>query len=133
MRAVRILENRLESPPRACEVAAQVGVSTRQLERLLDRHLGTSPKRHAMELRFHKARNLIVQTEQSIAEITMASGFNTTSHFARVFRARFGVSPVAYRIGWAEPCPARQPRQARRGGPVQASRGRGLARAEDAP
>ncbi|WP_210529557.1 GlxA family transcriptional regulator [Rubellimicrobium arenae] len=99
VRAVKIFEERLEAPPRPCEVAAELGISTRQLERLFDRHLGTSPKRYAMELRLHRARNLIVQSEQSLSEIAMASGFNSTSHFSRVFRERYGISPGSQRAG----------------------------------
>lgn len=95
--AIRIFEENLETPPRPSEVAAELGISARQLERLFDRHLGTSPKRYAMELRLNRARNLIVQTEQSLSEIAMASGFTSTSHFSRVFRARYGISPGAQR------------------------------------
>ena len=102
VQAIRIFEDRLEAPPRPCEVAAEIGISTRQLERLFDRHLGTSPKRYAMELRLARARNLIVQTEQSVAEIAMASGFSSTTHFSRAFRARFGVSPLATGRGWGD-------------------------------
>lgn len=96
-RAIRIFEDHLETPPRTSEVAAELGISTRQLERLFEVHLGTSPKRYSTELRLHRARNLIVQTEQSLAEIAMASGFSSTTHFARVFRARYGLSPGAQR------------------------------------
>jgi AraC family transcriptional regulator, glycine betaine-responsive activator len=97
VRAIHLFEANLECPPRPGEVAAELGISARQLERLFDRHLGTSPKRYAMGLRLARARNLIVQTEQSVAEIAMASGFTSTSHFSRVFRATFGISPAAQR------------------------------------
>ena len=95
--AIRRFEENLETPPRPSEVASDLGISVRQLERLFDRHLGTSPKRYAMELRLNRARNLIIQTEQSVAEIAMASGFTSTSHFSRVFRAKYGISPGAQR------------------------------------
>lgn len=97
VRAIRIFEENLETPPRPSEVADELGISTRQLERLFDRHLGTSPKRYGLELRLNRARNLIVQTEQSVAEIAMASGFTSTSHFSRVFRRKYGISPGAQR------------------------------------
>jgi len=38
-----------------------------------------------------------VQSEQSVTEIAMACGFQTTSHFSKVFRAHFGTSPVMQR------------------------------------
>ena len=42
-------------------------------------------------------RNLLVQTEQSITEISLACGFQSTSHFSKVFRGRFGRSPLSHR------------------------------------
>ncbi|MEY5037484.1 MAG: hypothetical protein RL472_590, partial [Pseudomonadota bacterium] len=73
------------------------GISTRQLERLFVRFLNSTPKHYFMEMRLNRARNLLVQSEQSVTEIAMACGFQTTSHFSKVFRAHFGTSPVMQR------------------------------------
>jgi len=61
-------------------------------ENCFERHLGTSPRRLAMELWIHRAVNLIVETEQSATETAMASGFGSPSHFSRVLRATYSVS-----------------------------------------
>ena len=87
----------MEDPLAPCELADLLGISTRQLERLFGRYLNTSPKRYITEMRLHRARNLIVQSEQSITEIAMACGFNSTSHFSKVFRSHYGISPLAQR------------------------------------
>jgi transcriptional regulator GlxA family with amidase domain len=50
-----------------------------------------------MEKRLHRAQNLLVQTDQSVTEIAMACGFQSTSHFSRVYRLHFGTSPVQQR------------------------------------
>lgn len=96
-RAIAMLEARIDEPLAPSELAAILGISTRQLERLFGRYLNTSPKRYITEMRLHRARNLIVQTEQSITEIAMACGFNSTSHFSKVFRNHYGISPLAQR------------------------------------
>lgn len=96
-RAIALIEENLDDPIPTCELADHLGISTRQLERLFGRFLNTSPKKYIMDQRLHRARNLIVQTEQSITEIAMACGFNSTSHFSKVFRSHFGISPVAQR------------------------------------
>lgn len=96
-RAIRIMEDNIETPLSPGDIAAKIGISTRQMERLFGKYLNTSPSRYAMEMRLHRARNLIVQTELSIAEIAMACGFNSTSHFAKVFRSHFGVTPLRQR------------------------------------
>ncbi|MEZ5754573.1 MAG: GlxA family transcriptional regulator [Paracoccaceae bacterium] len=96
-RAIAIVEARMEDPLAPCELADLLGISTRQLERLFGRYLNTSPKRYITEMRLHRARNLIVQSEQSITGIAMACGFNSTSHFSKVYRSHFGISPLAQR------------------------------------
>lgn len=100
-RAVEIMQAALEVPPRPCEIAEELGISVRQLERLFMRYLGTTPKRHQTELRLERARNLVMQTELSIIEIAMACGFTSPSHFSKLYRSRFGVSPGSSRSGLA--------------------------------
>ena len=64
---------------------------------MFERYLNTSPKRYVLEARLHRARNLIVQSDQAITEIAMACGFTSTSHFSKVFREHFGNTPVSQR------------------------------------
>ncbi len=97
MRAIRMMEENIEEPLPPSAIAERLGISTRQLERLFGRYLNSTPKHYFLEMRLHRARNLLVQTDQSITEIAMACGFRSTSHFSKVFRGVFGTSPVAQR------------------------------------
>ena len=95
--AIRIIEQHIESPLSSSELALRLGVSTRQLERMFERYMNTSPKRYIMDLRLHRARNLIVQSDQALTEIAMACGFTSTSHFSKVYRDHFGNTPGSQR------------------------------------
>ena len=95
--AIRIIEENIEMPLSSPEIADRLGISTRQLERMFERYMNTSPKRYIMDLRLHRARNLIVQSDQAITEIAMACGFTSTSHFSKVYREHFGNTPVSQR------------------------------------
>lgn len=95
--AIRIIEENIEMPLTSPEIADRLGISTRQLERMFERYMNTSPKRYIMDLRLHRARNLIVQSDQAITEIAMACGFTSTSHFSKVYRDHFGNTPVSQR------------------------------------
>lgn len=97
MRAIQLMEETIEDPISPSLIAEQLGISTRQLERLFGRYLNSSPKHYYMEMRLHRARNLLLQSENSITEIAMACGFRSTSHFSKVFRAEFGMSPLSQR------------------------------------
>lgn len=96
-RAIAMMEEAIESPMSPSLIAEDIGISTRQLERLFGRYLNSTPKHYFMEMRLHRAQNLLVQSEQSVTEIAMACGFQTTSHFSKVFRAHFGRSPLLQR------------------------------------
>ena len=54
-RAVRLMEQNLEMPLSTHELAAAVGISGRQLERLFGKHLHTSPKQYYVQLRLRRA------------------------------------------------------------------------------
>ena len=50
-------------------------------------------------VRLGQARKLLQETEWSVAEIALRSGYENASAMARAFRAEFGVSPSALRAG----------------------------------
>lgn len=97
MRAIAVMEASIEEPASPSLIAEDLGISTRQLERLFGRYLNSTPKHYFMEMRLNRAQNLLVQTESSITEIAMACGFRSTSHFSKVFRGHFGKSPISHR------------------------------------
>ncbi|MBU3032272.1 GlxA family transcriptional regulator [Paracoccus marinaquae] len=91
------MEANLEEPISPAQLAADAGMSTRQLERLFRRYLNRSPKRYYMETRLSRARNLLMQTEMSIIEVALASGFSSPSHFSKCYRAQYGSTPYRER------------------------------------
>lgn len=91
--AIAHMEAYLEHPLTLRELAASVGLSTRQLERLFRVHFHKTPSRYYLELRLRRARLLLRQTEMPILQIAVASGFSSASHFARCFRDFFKHSP----------------------------------------
>ena len=95
MRAIALMEAHIESPIPPSRIAEELGISTRQLERLFGRYLNSTPKHYFMEQRLHRARNMLLQTEQSVTEIAMACGFRSPSHFSKVYRGFYGSSPLA--------------------------------------
>jgi AraC family transcriptional regulator, glycine betaine-responsive activator len=95
--ALQAMESALEAPLSTAEVARGVNLSTRQLERLFARHLGKSPQTHYRDLRLHRARTLIEGSPMALTEIALSCGFETPSHFSRVFKRRYGMTPHALR------------------------------------
>ena len=94
---IKMMEDNLEEPISPSTLAEDVGISTRQLERLFRRYLNRSPKRYYMELRLHKARNLLLQTDMSVINVALASGFTSPSHFSKCYRTHFSTTPYRER------------------------------------
>ncbi|TNF64949.1 MAG: GlxA family transcriptional regulator [Rhodobacteraceae bacterium] len=94
---IQMMEANVEEPISPATLARQVGMSTRQLERLFRRYLNRSPKRYYMELRLQKARNLLMQTDMSVINVALACGFASPSHFSKCYRAHYDTTPYRER------------------------------------
>ena len=95
--ALAAMEANLENPLPPARIAANSGLSLRQLERLFHQHLGTTPARHYLTLRLTRARQLARQTALPLLQIAVATGFASAAHFARAYRQHFGLPPSADR------------------------------------
>lgn len=91
--ALALMEQTIEEPFSCSQIAAKVGLSLRQLQRLFAHKLSTTPARHYRLMRLSKAHALLQQTDLGVTEIAMSAGFGSLEHFSRVYRARFGVAP----------------------------------------
>ena len=97
---LNLMEGHIDTPLGKGELAANVGLSTRHLERLFRRLLKTTPHKFYLRLRLERARELVQQTKLTILEIAIATGFTTASHFSRSFKDTFGQSPRSIRNHW---------------------------------
>lgn len=91
------MEDNLEETLSREELAANVGLSTRQVERLFKKYLGRTPARHYLELRLKRARMLLGQTSMPILDVSIACGFVSASHFSKCYREMFDRPPRAER------------------------------------
>lgn len=94
---IQMMEGAIEDPISPADLAEDVGMSTRQLERLFRRYLNRSPKRYYMELRLQKARNLLMQTDMSVINVALACGFASPSHFSKCYRSHYNTTPYRER------------------------------------
>lgn len=92
-RVVAIMEQHVEEPLPCGQIARRAGLSMRRMQRLFERALGTTPVRHYQFIRLTKAHALLQQTDLSVTEIAVSSGFGSLEHFCRVYRRQFGCRP----------------------------------------
>ncbi len=80
-------------------IARALGVSPRYVQMLFAAD-GATPSAYVMDRRLRLAAERLRNAEDcGVTEVAMAVGFNDLTHFGRVFRRRFGVTPRAYREG----------------------------------
>ncbi|MEM1094459.1 MAG: helix-turn-helix transcriptional regulator [Bacteroidota bacterium] len=77
-------------------LAAAVSLSRVQLHRRVRQACGVSPGALIRERRLDRAAQLLRQEDASVTETVYAVGWNNLSHFAKVFRRRYGMLPSAY-------------------------------------
>ncbi|TVQ34868.1 MAG: GlxA family transcriptional regulator [Geminicoccaceae bacterium] len=97
--ALELMEANVDAPLGHEVLAAYVGLSRRQLERLFKQHVGRSPAHYYLELRLERARNLIYQTDMAIMDVARSCGFVSASHFATAYRQLYGKTPREERHG----------------------------------
>ena len=78
-------------------IAKELFISPRQLERLIKNIFGMSFAERRAFLRTESAKNLLIETDLSIEEISNIIGFSDKSGFYRVFTKTTGQTPASYR------------------------------------
>lgn len=93
IQVVKLMQEHIEDPLTADDLAGMISVTRRQMERLFATHLHETPARFYLAVRLDRARELLRQTDMGILSVGVACGFVSSSNFSRAYRARFGLSP----------------------------------------
>lgn len=88
--SVRLMEKWIEQPLPVAAIAKRIGVSSNTLETMFKRHVGMTPGRFYLNLRLKAANRMVLDTDMSLREIAIRSGFNSLSSFSRAYARVFG-------------------------------------------
>jgi AraC-like DNA-binding protein len=92
-----IVRTYLFQPITLTELAGLSNRSLASFKRDFQRLYGCSPKLWINRQRLAHAQLLLHNTHQQVAEIAFACGFESVSHFIRIFRKEYGLTPQAMR------------------------------------
>lgn len=92
-----LMEANFEEPLTAVELAKLAGLSLRQVQRMFQVSLETTPTKYYLQLRLRRARELLLQSQMSITQIAISCGFQSTCHFSKSYRALYGRTPRSER------------------------------------
>lgn len=79
------------------DLAVLTGVSAHHFGQAFKASTGVSPHRYLIERRIHRAKEMLLNGDQPIAEIAGTVGFANQSHMTANFRRLAGITPARYR------------------------------------
>ena len=92
------IEEHADEPIRIKDAARMCATSPCSFMNLFKQVTGQSFVAYLNEFRVKKAQDLLVNTNKSIAEISLEAGFCNQSYFTVVFRQIVGDTPLAFRL-----------------------------------
>lgn len=96
-RVIAFMQDHLTENLSIEDMASAAGLSRYYFNRLFTQQTGVSPHRYFNNLRIQRARLLLHTTDESVAQIAEACGFDNVSNFIRLFRSCTGMTPAAFR------------------------------------
>jgi len=94
---INLMENNIEVPLALPAIADKCKLSLRQIERLFHKYRDVTPSQYYLSLRLTHAKQLLLNTNHSVIDISLATGFETQSYFTACYRKHFGSSPRNHR------------------------------------
>ncbi|WP_170479795.1 GlxA family transcriptional regulator [Ruegeria arenilitoris] len=98
LEALNVIAENVEQPLTTFELARQVAISERSLNRVFSVELGMTPGKYYRLYRLQHARYLVQETRLSVEQIAMRCGFSGASSLGRSFLREFGKPIGALRV-----------------------------------
>jgi AraC-like DNA-binding protein len=95
--AKALLEENVEGTMSMPTLARSFHISEDHFRRLFKRHTGMAPYEYYLELKMHRARQLLREPKLTVKHIAHALGFESPFHFSKAFKQRTGMSPSQWR------------------------------------
>ncbi|WP_298956056.1 AraC family transcriptional regulator [uncultured Methylobacterium sp.] len=93
------IEARLGEALTLDDLAGEAGLSTFHFAKMFKASFGIAPHRYVVERRIARAKHRLAEGRDGLADIALACGFASQSHFTRSFRQATGTTPAAWRRG----------------------------------
>jgi AraC-like DNA-binding protein len=92
-KAREYIAKRMDQPLRPEQMAIELAISLRNLERIFQKELDTTPNTFIILVKLEHAANLLKKRELTISEVAESVGFPDPAYFSRVFKKYFNQTP----------------------------------------
>ncbi len=92
-----LLQERFNEQILLTEIAKFVQIHPVHLAQSFRKYRQTTVGNYLREIRLEKSRQELIETKKTLSEISFNNGFSDQSHFSRLFKQKFGITPNQYR------------------------------------
>jgi AraC-like DNA-binding protein len=92
-----ILTDRIDNPPSIHALALELSLNTTTMQRSFKKIFGVPIYEYHRNIRLRYAATMLLDTNKSIFEIAIDTGYSNSGNFCNAFKKRYGVSPGQYR------------------------------------
>ena len=92
-----ILEKYADPAISVYDISEHIGISETHLRRLVKNKVNMSPLQYITSLRIEKAKNMLINSNCMISEISALCGYSDQYYFSREFKNAVGLSPTDYK------------------------------------
>jgi len=101
-KAISYLHSNYKNEIHLKDVADNVGMSVASFSRFMKKRTGKNFVEYLNDLRIGFASRYLVNSTQTISEISYACGYNNLSNFNRIFKQRKGTTPKEFRENYSK-------------------------------
>ncbi|MEL4105478.1 AraC family transcriptional regulator [Oscillospiraceae bacterium WX1] len=92
-----VLEDNYRNPVSISDLAYLSGRSLASFKRDFHEIYNVSPSEWIRKKRLQKAKELLINTDMSVTDICYSVGLENVTHFSRIFKKHFNISPSSFR------------------------------------
>jgi AraC family transcriptional regulator len=96
-RVKQLIYGRMDKEVSLQEMASAAGLSTNYFNQMFRRSTGQAAHQFVLNARVEHAKDLLKSPRLRMIDVAVSCGFQTSQHFARVFRSICAVTPTEYR------------------------------------
>jgi len=95
--ALQYIENNISDNVSLSSLSKEANLSKHHFCRVFKKYTGKSPKRFIIDQKIEKAKNLLMEVDNTVSIVAWETGFNDLSSFIKHFKRTSGVTPSDYR------------------------------------
>jgi len=92
-RSIRFMNENLANPINLTDIANNIYISIRHLQRLFNTYYDVSPIQYLTKLRMDNALRLLMKEKSLISNAALLCGYTDPTYFSRVFKDTYGITP----------------------------------------